>query len=97
MPAHVEERAHLAFLVTQHDDRFARDLVEEVVAGVRDPRNVVDEQPLARDDALEVAGEDVGVGIERLFEAEAGALTRDQGLDIEATRRSRHDEASIGR
>ena len=90
VPAYVEERAYLAFPITQHDDRFARDLVEEVVAGVRDARDVIGEQPLAGDDPLEIAGEDPGVGIERPFEGEAGALARDEGLDVQSIGRSRH-------
>ena len=91
VPAYVEERPHLAFPAAQHDDRLARDLVEEVVAGVRDPGDVVGEQPFARNDALEVAGEDVGVSIERLIEGEAGALARDQGFDVEAAGGRCHD------
>src|SRR5206468_2206547 len=55
-----EVGAQRALAIADHDQRFAGDGSEEVVAGAREPRGASDAVPAARENALGLLGEDRG-------------------------------------
>jgi hypothetical protein len=79
--AQVEEGADLAVPAAHQDDRFAGDLVGDVIAVPGNARGMVDEQPLPGDDPLDVALEDRRIGVERLLERQSRRLPAHQFLD----------------
>ena len=58
------KRAHFARLAAHDQQRLARDVDAEAVAGMRDFRGAADRDPVAPEDALALEREDLGRGVE---------------------------------
>ena len=68
-------------IAADDDDRFVADFEQEVIALPAHPIDVAGDDPFARDDVLEVRGENVIVAIESLIQAIAAARARGQLSD----------------
>ncbi len=72
--AHVQQGMHHRIPTAHHDEGFARDFVDEVVAGRRNAALVTDAQPPAHVNPLDISRVDGRVRVELLQEREARGL-----------------------
>jgi hypothetical protein len=78
MTAHIDQRAQLAVLTADDDERFLEDVDREKVAGIGRLAAVPDAMPVALEHALELTVEERGIAVERLAEGVARAVGCDR-------------------
>jgi hypothetical protein len=81
MSTHVHECPDLVVSSAHENDRLLGEVESEPIALLRNAALVADAEPVAEMDAVDVAPEDLGIGIEFLEEREPLGLTFDQRCD----------------
>jgi hypothetical protein len=78
MAADIEKRMDLPILGTNEQQRFVGKGIGEIIAGACNTIGMTDKQPVVTVNLLDFPREDVGVGVERLFQRPDGAASEKQ-------------------
>src|SRR5262249_37141453 len=77
----VEESADLSIVPANEDERIAAEFMRKIVARMGDAVGVAGEEPVSPEDPLQIEGEDLRIGVERLLQRPAGPVPGDQISD----------------
>ena len=78
---HIDHGVEAAVSVAGHDDRLARDVVDQMAGAFRDLTGVSRVEPVAHEETVNLPLEHRRIAVEGLFQGETRPVPRREGLD----------------